>query len=144
MDLGTKEEYVARFRDTMNFDPEYHGKNWDHLKKATEGKDTSIIPKGNYCYVLTEEKGKHGIPNAKYCPYMSMKEYGGIPVTYCKYMEWGDVGSIDDGEYKKLLEYFGGDEEKLHEELPLFILFDSCKECGENKYTPEEEEAMYD
>lgn len=140
MNLGTKEEYVSRFGDCRK---EQAAKDWEHLSKAIKGKDTSVIPKGDYCYTFTKGKNQYGIPNSKYCPYMSEKEYGGVSVIYCKYLEWGDVGNISDDEYNKLLAYFG-DEDKLHEELPLDLLWDSCKCCGENHYTPEEEKAMYD
>ena len=135
MNLGTKEEYVSKFGDNRKEEAE---RNWEHLSKATKDKDVSIIPKGDYCYVfLKKGKNKYGIPKSKYCPYMSGREYNGVVVSYCEYLEWGDLGGITDEEYAKVLEYFGS-EEKMNEILPLFFLWDSCKECGENYYTEEE------
>jgi len=107
-----------------------------------KNKDKSIIPKGCYCYSPAEGRNKYGIPNIKNCPYMSGREYNGVMIHYCEYLELGDYGSISDEEYKKLLEHFGS-EEKLKEVLPLFLLWDSVKECGENKYTAEEVKEMY-
>lgn len=134
MHLGTKEEYVSKFGDARREEAE---RNWEHLSKATKDKDVSIIPKGEYCYTYLHERGANGIPKAKSCPYMCGKEYNGVVVSYCNYLEWGDIGGITDEEYSKLLEYFGS-EEKMKQELPLFFLFDDCKECGENKHTEEE------
>lgn len=143
MNLGTKEEYVARYKDSLGDRAEQAGKSWEHLVKATKGKDTAIIPKGDYCYTLEESNSSYRIPNFKYCPYMTTKEYNGVKQPYCGYLEWGGIDNYTtEEEYAKLLEYFGS-EEKISEELPLFLLFDSCKECGENMHTPEEEEEMY-
>ena len=141
MNLGSKEEYISRFKDCKITRIEDAAKDWEHLSKATKGKDTSGIPKGDYCYTWIEgTKNRYGMPDQKYCPYMSVKEYGGVPVPYCKYMEWGSIdNAITEEEYAKLVKYFGS-EEKMDEELPLFLLWDSCKECGENHYTPEEAE----
>ena len=95
-------------------------------------KDTSVIPKGCYCYSPAEGVSKYGIPNIKNCPYMSSKEYNGVLVPYCEYLEEGDEGNITEEDHKKLLEHFGS-EEKLKEILPLDLLWDSCKCCGENE-----------
>lgn len=144
MNLGTKEEYVARFKNSMGNRAEEAAKDWEHLSKVTKGKDISKIPKGDYCYVFVDGINKYGIPNTKSCPYYSFREYNGVRVPYCEYMEYGDIGNhTTEEEYKKLLEYFGS-KEKLDKELPLMLLFDSCKECGENHYTKEEEKEMYD
>ena len=96
-------------------------------------KDTSIIPKGPYCYSRAEGVNKYGIPNAKYCPYMTSKDYNGVTCPYCSYLEKGGLDNIvTDGDFAKLIEHFGS-EEKVFDGLPLTLLFDSCKECGENE-----------
>lgn len=139
MDLGTKEEYVAKYGDNRK---EEAGKFWEHVTKVTKGKDTSIIPKGDYCYIWLNERHESGLPKSQHCPYMCGKEYNGVIVSYCNYLELGDIGGITEEEHAKVLEYFGS-EEKMDQELPLFLLFDDCKECGENYYTEEEEKEKY-
>ena len=100
-------------------------------------KDTSVIPKGCYCYEPSEGHNKYGIPNVKYCPYMTSKEYNGVLCPYCAYLEQGTVDCTDE-DFKKLVEHFGS-EEKVFEGLPLTLLFDSCKECGIN----DDDETLY-
>lgn len=90
-------------------------------------KDKSLIPYGPYCYTYKDDRY---IP----CPYYKIRDINSIPVPWCEYLELG--GMIGDhhapeNQYKKLLEYYGT-EEKMDKELPLFLLFDQCKECGEN------------
>lgn len=102
------------------------------------GLDPTVIPAGNYCYTRktpVEGEPTHdsdGIPIFKltYCPYMSTKEFNGVTVTWCNYLDKGDMGNhLTDEEHQKLLEHFGTTE-AMEKELPLFLLWDSCKECG--------------
>ena len=110
-------------------------------------KDTSIIPKGDYCYVFTGNRGtdKDGLPSMETCncPYSTVKEYGGVLQPYCRFVEKGSLHKdTTEEEYEKLLKYFGSEEE-MDEELSLFLLWDGIKECGANLYTEEEEELIF-
>jgi hypothetical protein len=86
-------------------------------------KDTSIIPKGDYCYtwieVPSESNNYRG--KTKQCPYYDCKNING------KWKGWEDHNKAD----KVLTEHFGS-KEQMEDKLPLFLLFDSCKECGVN------------
>ncbi len=96
-------------------------------------KDTSVIPKGMYCYSRPRREGV--------CPYWKIIKDEGIDVYWCDYLNMGDVGNyIKDGDYDKLLKKYG--ETEFHNKYPLFLLWDQCKECGENDYTEEELEEM--
>ena len=104
-------------------------------------KDASVIPKGDYCYtwkeVPSESNNYRGTVNR--CPYYDVKNVNGVHVPWCNYLElggfpgngkwagWEDSDKADE----VLIEHFGS-KEKMEEKLPLFLLFDSCKECGEN------------
>lgn len=102
-------------------------------RKAKNKKDPSVIPVGPYCYSPAPGVNSYGIPNVKYCPYLSTKEYNGVHCPYCEYMELGGLGEgTTDKEFDRLMAYFGN-EDKVFEGLPLSLLFDSCKECGENQ-----------
>jgi hypothetical protein len=97
--------------------------------------DKSNIPKGHYCY----EEDPFGDPDlnggempVRYCPYSTFKTINGVNVPWCSFLEKGGVeNGISEGDYSKLIDHYGI-EEKLEEELPLFLLWDSVKECGEN------------
>ncbi len=125
----TKEEYLSRFSEDARV---MASKYWDHYIKATKGKDTSIIPKGSYCYSFLSERTKWGMPKTKYCPYRKCKQYGEVFVDYCEYLELGDYGGVTGEDRDKLVSFFGN-EEKLNEELKIMLLWDDCKECGENE-----------
>lgn len=105
---------------------------------SDDSKDTLMIPQGDYCYTFTGEKGideETGLPymRTKRCPYQSIREFNGVTVDWCDYLDCGDVGNCrTDEEYEKLLEHFGSEEE-LTKSLPLFLLWDGVKECGINK-----------
>ena len=104
-------------------------------------KDTSVIPKGDYCYTWIEVPSVENnfVGKTKVCPYAEVKDINGVHVPWCNYLElggfpgngkwagWEDSGKADE----VLIEYFGS-KEKMEEKLPLFLLFDSCKECGVN------------
>ena len=104
-------------------------------------KNTSIIPKGDYCYtwkeVPSESNNYRGKVNQ--CPYYDVKNVNGVEFPWCNYLELG--GTPGDEKWKGwddhtnadevLKEHFGS-KEQMEDKLPLFLLFDSCKECGVN------------
>ena len=104
-------------------------------------KDTSIIPKGDYCYTWKEVPSESNNYRGKVsqCPYYDVKNVDGVEFPWCNYLELGGIPSADkwlgwgDGETaeKVLIEHFGS-KETMEEKLSLFLLFDSCKECGVN------------
>ncbi|MFA5154545.1 MAG: hypothetical protein WC554_18520 [Clostridia bacterium] len=96
-------------------------------------KDTSVIPKGPYCYTY-DEAGEY-----KLCPYWDTikgvsKQYNG----YCSYLEKGDMDLEQEMELTdmKTGEKIKGD--KLP--FPVSLLWDQCKECGINKEDEYEDE----
>ena len=102
-------------------------------------KNTSIIPKGPYCYTWKELPSKENNfrGQVNLCPYFQVKNIDGVEFPWCDYLELGglpgDGGFVGWSDYKKAIEvlskHFGG-EDKMDEALPLFLLFDQCKECG--------------
>ena len=84
------------------------------------GKPTDCIPEGNYCYRTISIDTKTGRSKVKYCPYLSrffdpmlnnripVEEdcYEAHIVPYCAYLEIDGYTSL--------------------------LLWDQCKECGEN------------
>ena len=111
-------------------------------------KDISIIPKGNYCYTWKEtpsESNKYrGTVNM--CPYYDVKNVNGVNFPWCNYLELGGTpgdgewtGWEDDNKAEEILTEHFGSKEKMEEKLPLLLLFDSCKECGENEENEEDE-----
>jgi hypothetical protein len=100
-------------------------------------KDKKLIPLGVYCYrpdylYIGEEREPWEFPIV-YCPYYTHKEINGVSVPYCSYLEklgWSNSWK-DDEEWKKLIEHFGS-ESKTLDALELDLLWDACKECGEN------------
>ena len=88
-------------------------------------KDTSIIPKGDYCYTYKND-------TFILCPYWRIikelpKQYNG----YCDYLEKGDL------ELEKEMTFT---DMKTNEKttganlpFPVSLLWDQCKECGINK-----------
>ena len=104
-------------------------------------KDTSVIPRGPYCYTWIEYPSEKNnfIGRTKVCPYYETKDINGVHVPWCNYLELG--GTPGDGtwtgweDYEKandtLNKHFGSQAE-TDKNLPLFLLFDSCKECGVN------------
>ena len=144
----TKEEYIRNAKANIPTLSKEHEKHlaymWEHYYLIPLGKDTSEIPKGDYCYKFVEGKNEYGIPNIKSCPYRSGKVLNGATIAWCNYLELGGLlnEAAKDGDYERILEFFG-DEETTWNYLPLDLLFDDVKECGVNKYTPEEEDEMY-
>ena len=94
-----------------------------NLKNAD--KDTSVIPKGDYCY------GENGI-----CPYWSTNpDYDEMECGYCSYIEKGDWELNDDKKWR--LTYAKGEKvtdselNSAHEiGMYMSLLWDQCKECG--------------
>jgi hypothetical protein len=108
----------------------------------TEAKDPSVIPVGSYCYDGTRPR-REGEPEftadgrpIRYlncCPHMGSREFNGVTVTWCNFLNKGDIGNhCSDEDHAKLVEHFGS-EEATEKALPLFLLWDSCKECGINE-----------
>jgi hypothetical protein len=98
-------------------------------------KDTSVIPKGYYCYTHIDDKEVH-------CPYWSILE--NMPEHengYCSYLEKSDYDRNEDLGESKWLNKDGEviDITQPHE-IPLSMLWDQCKECDINHYTEEEYE----
>jgi hypothetical protein len=58
------------------------------------GKDTSIIPKGDYCYTWKEVPSESNNYRGKvnYCPYYDVKNVNGVEFPWCNYLEL--VGKI--------------------------------------------------
>lgn len=102
--------------------------------------DKSKIPKGDYCYTWVEEPSEKNRFRGKVnlCPYWKAREINGVEVPWCDYLNLGGIpacgdwkGWKSDDTEKKLIDFFGS-EEKMEKELPLSLLFEQCKECGEN------------
>ena len=82
-----------------------------------EGKPTDCIPEGMYCYTRLTEPDKNGRSKVKYCPYLEsffdptvnnqVDDPDSHWVPFCAFMEIDGKESI--------------------------LLWDSCKECGENE-----------
>lgn len=106
----------------------------------------SLIPPGPYCYVMdfTKESESRnpedGIP-VVYCPFSKTKDINGVPVPWCTFLNKGGTSNDHTEEqWAKLVEYFGSDD-NIFDRLPLDLLWDSCKECGEGgdyDYTKEQ------
>jgi hypothetical protein len=113
-----------------------------------ERKDPANIPLGMYCYV-PREREPHEPANTldgrpiryiKLCPYYTTKEFNGVEVPWCAFLNQGGTeGTLKHGqtkeqaaaEWSKLVEHFGT-EDKVHEALPLDLLFDQIKMCQVN------------
>ena len=105
------------------------------MEILTENKQQELIPPGMYCYVLDYTKdnifGSDSTP-VVYCPHSINKEINGINIPWCSFLDKGGVSNDNtDEEWKKLVEYFGSDD-NVFDYLSLDLLWDSCKECGEN------------
>lgn len=96
-------------------------------------KDTSVIPKGYYCYTYKNNKQIN-------CPYWSInKELPEHENGYCDYLEKTDYQINEDLGESKWQDKDGNvvDITQPHE-IPLSLLWDQCKECDINHYTDEE------
>lgn len=90
-------------------------------------KDTTIIPKGDYCY-----------DESDLCPYWSTNSnYHEQDCGYCSYLEKGDWEMNDEKKWKTT---YRKDGKELSDELrsaneigiPMSLLWDQVKECGIN------------
>ena len=140
----TKEQYIASAKAVMpSLSDEHLANMWEHFFLIPSGKKDDIIPKGDYCYIfLKGQKNKFGVPKTKNCPFYKSKDINGVLVPWCEYLELGGVDDHSEEDWKRLVEFFGS-EDATFDGLPLTLLFDMVKECGENKYTEEEIEVMY-
>ena len=103
-------------------------------------KDTSLIPNGPYCYgSLIKADDKYPFCRTyESCPYNTFKEFNEVSVLWCDFLEKGGLpDDLTDEDWQKLVEHFGSDD-KVFDALPLTLLFDSVKECGENEDYKEE------
>jgi hypothetical protein len=76
-------------------------------------KDTSVIPRGMYCYEILEVLPNGGGIKTRTCPYWSFRaDMPEQECGYCSYLEHGD----------------------WDESIPgIGLLWDKCKECGVNE-----------
>ena len=111
------------------------------MKTSSEQLEFSFmkIPYGEYCYTWADDQGESPFPTKiNKCPYLTVKDCNGVEIPWCEYL--GAGGSVGDSKRYKgwedwekaeqtLKKYFGAEYE---EKTELFLLFDMCKECGEN------------
>lgn len=103
-------------------------------------KNEKLIPPGPYCYVIdltaeTTIKEQIELGNSLptvFCPYSTYKEFNGVKVPWCSFLEQGGISNnTTEEEFDKLIEYFGS-ENNVFDFLYLDLLWDDCKECGVN------------
>jgi hypothetical protein len=97
-------------------------------------KDTTIIPKGHYCYHGSRSPSD---PNYKPCPYWEMKvDEKDEPYGYCHFLELGDL------DFTRKVAILKKGQPTTYEEISgAGLLWDQVKECNENNsYDIEEEE----
>jgi len=109
-------------------------------------KDTSIIPQGPYCYTWIETPSKENnyVGKTNTCAYYQCRTINGVQIPWCNYLDMG--GTPGDGDWQgwegtnkpmeKLKAHFGS-EDVMYDKLGLHLLFDMCKECGENNVDDE-------
>jgi hypothetical protein len=93
-----------------------------------------LIPHGYYCYqwVETPSKENEFKGGIKACPHYTTNTFNGVSVPWCLFLNCGGLSNQnDDSDIEALVEHFGS-EEKMNQELPLTLLWDQVKECGEN------------
>lgn len=99
-------------------------------------KQEELIPPGPYCYVIDftkEDQNTTGVP-VRYCPYHSKKEFNGVKVPWCLFLnEGGTDNYFTDEQWEKLVDHFGSDD-NIFNFLPLDLLWDSCKQCSVKNY----------
>lgn len=91
-------------------------------------KDTSVIPKGYYCYTPIGWDGDRYL--TKPCPYREYTEYGTVR---CNYLDVESIDPTPSGieSYQKAVEYFGS-EDKVWKIDNGGLIWDAVKECGIN------------
>ena len=86
------------------------------------------IPKGHYCYSYDKD-GKF-----KCCPFWTQKKINDVNVTWCEFLNKGDVpNGTSEADFEKLKFVYGPKNEDVWKALPLDLLWDQVKECGENE-----------
>ena len=101
------------------------------------------IPKGPYCYTPKQTPCKENgwVYGVNMCPHFNTIEDDGVVVVRCEYLkENGLTNDMTDEEFKILVKKYGSEDE-VFDAHPLFLLWDSVKECGENWPDEEEENA---
>ena len=103
------------------------------LEEAKQKLLEGLIPPGPYCYVIDITKPKQpeedGAP-VVYCPHFTNKEFNGVNVPWCNFVNKGGTSNNhNDEDWAKLVEKFGSDD-NVFDFLPLDLLWDACKECG--------------
>lgn len=97
--------------------------------------DKTKIPKGHYCYSINPfyDPDINSEDEAyNYCPFSTHKTINGVVVPWCSFLDQGGTSNgMEDRDFDKLIEHFGC-EENIDKGLPLVLLWDSVKECGEN------------
>lgn len=96
-------------------------------------KNPSLIPPGPYCYRWVEapspDNNFTGVTEP--CPFYGEAVLNGVNVPWCHFLKQGGLDNRDYGdEWAKLVQHFGS-EDALRKGLPLNLLWDGVKECGE-------------
>lgn len=104
------------------------------MVKITIMSDKSQIPPSIYCYTWikfpSEENNWRG--KTKFCPFYSFKEINGVKIPWCSYLNLGGMdNNWNEEDWNKVRSHYKTEEE-MDKELPLFLLWDACKECDEN------------
>ncbi len=100
-------------------------------------KDSTLIPKGPYCYVLDFEKNANKEKDdtkyyTKTCPYWSYVEDDGVKICHCSFLNEGGIpNETSEEDFEKLSKKYGSDD-AVWKKYPLNLLWDQVKECGEN------------
>ena len=93
-------------------------------------KDISKIPKGHYCYNYDAKTDE-----CNHCPYLCFEtintDVKPIKLWHCSFLNQSDCHCSDE-DFELLKKHFGMSSEELWEKFPLDLLWDACKECGEN------------
>ena len=92
------------------------------------------VPAGPYCY------GAGGV-----CPHLSTKRVAGVDLAWCGLLKMGSIpNGVSEGDWEALEAHYGthewtcqetGEKRQMlndHPDHALFLLWDSCKECGIN------------
>ena len=92
--------------------------------------DISKIPKGHYCYSYDDKTDE-----CNHCPYLCFEtintDVKPIKLWHCSYLNQSDSYCSDE-DFELLKKHFGITDDELWDKFPLDLLWDSCKECGEN------------
>lgn len=80
------------------------------------------IPRGPYCY--SSHLGK------QLCPYYMYKFDADVEVVFCEYLKCGDISSVSEVDFEKLVKSRNSDTRDLFLDYPLDTLWDQVKECG--------------